>query len=220
MNARALSAVVWSLTVVSVVAVVAAAVIVDAASWWLVPAIPAVVVTVGAALVVARGGASMWLPVAGMTLVICAATTAVAVAGESEDRPRTDPGLVAAASDAVGVVFTFSPDGLDRARVSVDAWVTDPLRTDYRVQGPDVVLPAAVETRATMSTTVTGAAVDRRAGDTARVLVFADQTISVPQQSGGSGTEQVVPITRWAIMRRVDDRWLLAELQTVGPGGT
>lgn len=120
-----------------------------------------------------------------------------------------------ATTDAVTSLMTFDPASLTAQQQSVGAKLTGRLLLEFRSQGPGVVLPTAVESQAQMSADVVATAVNRMDDDSARVLVFVNQTITLP---AAQPPRQVVAVTRWADMRKVNGNWLLAGLQQVGPG--
>jgi Mce-associated membrane protein len=117
--------------------------------------------------------------------------------------------------DAVTALMTFGPQTLIDQQRTVGPRLTGRLLLEFRSQGPGVVLPTAVESGAQMSSEVVATAVNRMTADSARVLVFANQNITLPT---ADPAQEVVAVTRWADMRKVDGNWLLAGLQPVGPG--
>jgi Mce-associated membrane protein len=131
------------------------------------------------------------------------------------DREAQRREVQAATSDAVSALMTFGPQTLADQQRMVAPRLTGRLLLDFRGQGPAVVLPAAVELGAQMSAQVVATAVNRMDSGSARVLVFVDQDIIVP---AADPAQQVVAVSRWADMRKVDGNWRLAGLQPVGPG--
>ncbi|MFW0795527.1 hypothetical protein AAFP30_17080 [Gordonia sp. CPCC 205515] len=123
--------------------------------------------------------------------------------------------VLAATRDAITALMTFAPTDDAATRTAVTAQLTGPLLVRYRSEGPDVVLPTAVETGASMTVQVQGVGVDTYDTDRAEVLVFADQMIRVPGVST-SGDGERTPIARWALMRNVEGNWRLAALGAVG----
>ena len=87
------------------------------------------------------------------------------------------------------------------------------LAADYLTRGPDVVFPGATGSRVTMATTVLDVGVAELRARGARTLVFADQQISLP---GESGEPERIAVTRWATLIKDGDRWLLTRLEPVG----
>jgi Mce-associated membrane protein len=136
-----------------------------------------------------------------------------ATPGRADEDARRQVQL--ATADAVGSLMTFGPDSLVAQQQTVGAKLTGRLLLEFRSQGPGVVLPTAVESKVVMTGRVLATAVNRMTADAARVLVFVNQSIVLP----AAGAEQeVVAVTRWADMRKVNGNWLLAGLQQVGPG--
>jgi Mce-associated membrane protein len=154
-------------------------------------------------------------------IAVIAALVAVAVLGFLGPDPqgRGDEAqrrqIQLATSDAVSALMTFAPQTLTDQQRRVGPRLTGRLLLEFRSQGPGVVLPTAVQSGAQMSADVVATAVNRMSSDSARVLVFANQNITLP---AADPPQQVVAVTRWADMRKVDGNWLLAGLQPVGPG--
>lgn len=157
-----------------------------------------------------------------VAVVTVTALVIAVIAGVAALRTDDDPlagertAILTAADSAVTTLMTFGPDGPPQARRHTDELLTDPLRLEYRARGADVVLPGAQAAGLRMTGRVVGVGVDTTrataasADDAARVLVFVDQEVEGP-----SGTE-TAPTARWALMRKVDGNWLLADLQQVG----
>ncbi|GAA4659872.1 hypothetical protein [Gordonia humi] len=155
---------------------------------------------------------------AASAVAACAVIVAVvfgALAGlahRSPDEPRREPAQAAAA--AVTALMTFAPGDSDESRRGVEGHLTGVLAADYARRGPDVVFPSAVASKVTMTVDVTDAGVVDEQERSARVLVFADQTVVV-------GEHRDVPshtgIARWAWMTRVEGHWLMARLTPVSP---
>ena len=122
-----------------------------------------------------------------------------------------------AAADAVTAVMTFTPND-PPTRPDVQARLTGRMSVEYRTQGPDLILPNAVDSRTSMSAGVIGAATDSYSSDDARILVFVDQRVSVPGLTTQNSDGERVTLARWALMHRVDGRWLLRDLDLVDSG--
>lgn len=156
----------------------------------------------------------------GIVLAACVTVLALVVAVLAclvAQRNVTGPGdaeratLLTATRDAVEAVLTSSPAGAARDLLAT------PLAQEYDAYGIAVALPGvglsapqAVQF-AEVQTTVIGTGIVDYTPELSRVLVFADQSIVVGEQE-----PQRNPLTRRAIMRNVDGRWLLADLEEVG----
>jgi Mce-associated membrane protein len=154
----------------------------------------------------------------GIALLVFVAIAVVGFIGPQapgDDREEQRRDIQAATSDAVSALMTFTPQTLADQQQTVGPRLTGRLLLDFRSRGPAVVLPAAVDLGAQMSAEVVATAVNRMDSDSALVLVFVNQDITVPT---ADPARQVVAVSRWADMRKVDDNWLLAGLQPVGPG--
>ena len=135
------------------------------------------------------------------------------VSGRADEGERQEVQL--ATADAVTALMTFRPDTLTAAQETVGDRLTGRLLLEFRSQGPGVVLPTAVESGAQMTAQVLATGVADMDDNSARVLVFVNQDITLP---AAQPQQRVVAVTRWADMRKVDGNWLLAGLQLVGPG--
>ncbi|MDL9937889.1 hypothetical protein QSJ18_14135 [Gordonia sp. ABSL1-1] len=161
-------------------------------------------------------------------IVVVAALVVAATAGYATHRPAstTDASVrqsvLSASAAALTRLMNFSPRTAGRDTRATLAALTDPLALDYRSRGADVVLPGAIASGATVTARVVGVALHGQADGTAKVLAFIDQQVSVPESPGadgsgsGAGESRPTSIARWAVMRNVDGKWLLADLQPVG----
>lgn len=161
-----------------------------------------------------------WVVVAAVVTAVALIVTLVAVVGIRRARLVPDDAqrqaVLTATRDAVTAIMTFAPTDSAVTRDAAAAHLTGTLLLRYRTEGPDVVLPTATETGASMKVGVQGVGVHTYATDRAEVLVFADQTISIPGPSGAATGDGRTPVARWAIMRNVEGNWRLAALGAVG----
>lgn len=159
--------------------------------------------------------------VGGLLVVAVAVLSAIAIVGfvGPDQSGRGDEGerrqVQLATADAVTALMTFRPDTLTAAQETVGDRLTGRLLLQFRSQGPGVVLPTAVESGAQMTAQVLATGIEDIDDNSARVLVFVNQDISLP---AAQPQQQVVAVTRWADMRKVNGNWRLAGLQPVGPG--
>jgi Mce-associated membrane protein len=186
-----------------------------AAGWWLILAVFAVILLAGWAVgrSMMRGDRLAFDAVAVAAVVAISITVAVVGFRGPADQPAQDTAdrsaVVTAAREAVTALMTFAPGhGFSQ---SVADRLTDPLLTDYRGSGPDVVLTGAVESGTTMSAAVVAGAVDRQTSRSARVLLYVDQTVTT-----GGQPAQHIPLARWASLVRDGSAWLLSDLRPVG----
>ncbi|MFW0783961.1 hypothetical protein AAFP35_05520 [Gordonia sp. CPCC 206044] len=161
------------------------------------------------------------LMVATVLAVVAAVVAILGVVGAQRARPVPDDAqrsaVQAATARAVTALMTFGPDTDVAARDEVAGHLTGPLDVEYRSQGPDLVLPGAVEAGASMTVRVVGVGVNAYSDEQSQVMVFADQVVRIPGISaGGTGNDETAPIARWATMRNVGGNWRLADLETVG----
>ena len=168
-------------------------------------------------------GYRRWLTMCAVIVVLALAVGVVAfvaAARSSTGMSRDHRDLLQAATrDAVQELMTFSPATEQRDRERVAVHLTGRLAAEYGSQGPDVVFVGARRLNVTMTAKVVGVGV-RTAGHDGddvgwtRMLVFGDQTITVP--GNADTTDQRASIARWAFMRNVDGNWRLADLTPVG----
>lgn len=165
-----------------------------------------------------RARRATWLVIFIAALVTVGGVVAtVGAHRNSVDHPTAEERsiLQQAAAESVTAVMTFAP-GSGPVRPEVLAVLTGRLSVEYRTQGPDLIVPNAVDARTTMSAKVIGSAVASYSSDDAKVLVFVDQQISVPgvTPTSTAGGDRVAT-SRWALMRRVDGIWRLSDLRAV-----
>ncbi len=160
-----------------------------------------------------RRSLAVWAVVVSTGLVVALVVGVLGIRARVEPTPP-DRSVASSAAAAVTALMTFTPDDPATRRTEVARHLTGVLASDYALRGADVVFPSAVASGVSMTVDVTDAAAVTRTDRSARVLVFADQTIVV-------GTHKDAPtqagVARWAWMSRVDDQWLLAKLEPVAP---
>ncbi|MYR08712.1 hypothetical protein GTV32_21425 [Gordonia sp. SID5947] len=147
----------------------------------------------------------------GVAVAIALIATVVAITGfvaAERSRPVPDEAqrdtVQAATSEAVTALMTFGPGSTPPDRDGVAAHLTGSLLLQYRSEGPDVVLPGAVTAGASMSVRVVGVGVNAYAADQAQMIVFTDQTVTLPGLARPDSTEgEHTSTARWATMRNV-----------------
>ncbi|WP_018177210.1 hypothetical protein [Jongsikchunia kroppenstedtii] len=189
--------------------------LVDSAGWWLILAAFALVLLAGWAIARSMLRGRSFLLDAVAVVAVAAISIAAAAVGflGPADQPAQDTAdrnaVVGAAREAVTGLMTFTPGhGFSQ---SVADRLADPLLTDYRGGGPDVVLTGAVESRTTMSAAVVAGAVDRQTSRSARVLLYVNQTVT----TGGQPPQQI-QLAQWASLVHDGSAWLLSDLRPVG----
>ncbi|MGZ8176795.1 hypothetical protein ACXVUM_02600 [Williamsia sp. SKLECPSW1] len=158
---------------------------------------------------------------AGVAVAVLVAALATTLAVPRAEPPPDTMPLRQRAATAVTDYLTVTTGAADPGAVATRLRALTPMLTDralddLRSQGPDSALPGAVATGATQQITVQSVGLSRRDRDSARLLVYATARVTIPS---AAPPVSVAPITRWAVMRRVDDTWRLADLYPVGPGG-
>ncbi|MFI8772721.1 hypothetical protein ACIGKQ_11240 [Gordonia sp. NPDC062954] len=152
---------------------------------------------------------------------VAVVVTVVGLIGAARSRPVPDDtqrtAVLTATDAAVTALLSYTPDETERDRHEVLAQLTAPIDEAYRAQGVDVVLPGAIEAGMTLSAQVVGAGVEEFTAERAWVLVFVDQTVSIPAATDtGDRDDDRTPTARWATMRNVEGNWRLADLAMVG----
>lgn len=150
----------------------------------------------------------------GACAVIVAVVFGILAANAHREPAGPDVAPAQAAAAAVGKLMTFAPGDTPEGRAAVQASLTGALGADYALRGPDVVFPSAVASKVTMTVDVTDAATVDHSERSARVLVFAQQTVIVGDHTDSPAQ---VGVARWAWMTRVEGHWLLARLTPVSP---
>ncbi|MCF8570237.1 hypothetical protein L5G32_08150 [Gordonia sp. HY002] len=150
----------------------------------------------------------------GVCAVVIAVVFGVLAVNAHREPAGPDVAPAQAAASAVGKLMTFAPGDRADHRAAVQAALTGALGADYALRGPDVVFPSAVASKVTMTVDVTDAATVEHADRSARVLVFARQTVVVGDHTDSPAQ---VGVARWAWMTRVESHWLLARLTPVSP---
>ena len=214
-----------SVVAVAALAGLAAAVWVLGAPGWIVPpAVAVAVLVVGVAVAGVRSaGRDRRADVAltGVAVVTLGAAIAVAVLVPRSTGRDDDGALRDRTAAVVTDYLTVAPgagaaDAVAERLRTLTPMLTDSALADLRSQGPDSALPGAVATSATQQAAVQAVGVADIEGDTARVLVYAALRVSIP---GVAPDASVASTARWAVMRRVDGTWRLADLHPVGAGG-
>ncbi len=168
--------------------------------------------------------ATAWI-VAAIVVVSTLLVSTVAVIGARHARPSpTEPerrALLTATREAVTAVMTYDPAHADRDRAGAQLHLTGLLAQQYRLSGPDLVIPGALQAGATLRADVIGVGVHEfgvptSAGTEARLLAFVNENVSVPAERAEGPAAGPAALSRWVRMREVDGRWLMVGLRPVG----
>ncbi len=158
----------------------------------------------------------------GLAAALAVVTAVTAVVGvDDTDRDDVAASLTATATETVRALFTFGPadytaPAAQRRSEALTPRLTGRLLADYRSQGPDVVLPAAVESGAALQTTIEAIGVGDSGRGSVRLLVFATEKITV---ASADPPISMVSVVRWAVMRRVGSTWRLSDIYPAGISG-
>jgi len=145
-------------------------------------------------------------------LVLIAAAAWWRVADTRDGDGPARAAVMAAAARATTALMSRQPND-PPVRSDVQSLLVGRLADEYASQGADIVLPGAVEQQMRMTARVVGTGVAGLEASRARVLVFVD--LWAAPRSLASEIPRV-PLARWAAMRNVDGKWLLAGLTPVG----
>lgn len=192
--------------------------------WIVPPAVAAGALVVGLLVVGVRSsGPTRRADIAITVVAVLASSAAIAVTVlVPRSVGRDDDGALRDRTAAVVTDYlTVAPgagaaDAVAERLRTLTPMLADGALADLRSQGPDSALPGAVATSATQQAVVQAVGVAAVDGDTARVLVYGALRVSIP---GVAPDGSVASIARWAVMRRVDGTWRLADLHPVGAGG-
>jgi Mce-associated membrane protein len=110
------------------------------------------------------------------------------------------------ASDGAAALLSYTPETVDEDLDRASGLLTGDLLNSYRQLAGDVVGPTAKEKNIMMQAVPVGASVEFLTTDTARVLVYVNQTTTMAETPEPSQTQNVVRVT----LSHVDDAWLIS----------
>jgi len=110
------------------------------------------------------------------------------------------------ASDGAAALLSYTPETVDEDLDRASGLLTGDLLNSYRQLAGDVVGPTAKDKGVTMQAVPVGASVESVAPDTARVLVYVNQTTTMAETPEPSQTQNVVRVT----LSHVDGAWLIS----------
>ncbi|RYE43878.1 MAG: hypothetical protein EOP24_26425 [Hyphomicrobiales bacterium] len=142
-------------------------------------------------------------------VVAVAALIAIQVGIQRADDERVSDARAATAqlaSDGAAALLSYTPETVDEDLDRASALLTGDLLNSYRQLAGDVVGPTAKDKSVTMQAVPVGASVESVAPDTARVLVYVNQTTTMADSPEPSQTQNVVRVT----LSRVDGDWLIS----------
>ena len=112
-------------------------------------------------------------------------------------------------STALSRIFSYTPGDVDAARRAASDVLTGPAAAQYTELFGQVARQAPAQ-RVTLTTRVTRAGVISLAGDTARLLVFLDQTATRAGKPDGTPAAAQLTVTA----HRADGHWRITELKS------
>ncbi|MFD6061934.1 hypothetical protein [Rhodococcus wratislaviensis] len=110
------------------------------------------------------------------------------------------------ASDGAAALLSYTPETVDEDLDRASALLTGDLLNSYRQLAGDVVGPTAEDKNVTMQAVPVGASVESVTADTARVLVYVNQTTTMADSPEPSQTQNVVRVT----LSHIDGAWLIS----------
>jgi Mce-associated membrane protein len=116
-----------------------------------------------------------------------------------------------AASDGAVAVLSYSSDNLDRDFANAKSHLTGDFLAYYNKFSQEVVAPAVRQKHLTQKAAVIRAAVSELHPDSARVLIFVNQTVTNPDKKDPLMTPNVVGVT----LAKVNGSWLISKLDPV-----
>ena len=108
------------------------------------------------------------------------------------------------AVSSVPKLLGYTPDNVETTLREARALTTGEFRDSYTELTEETVIPGAKEKRITSVATVPAASVESLTADSALLLVFVDQTVTVPPEE----PEETASTVRVGLVRQ-DDVWLI-----------
>jgi Mce-associated membrane protein len=118
---------------------------------------------------------------------------------------------IRAASDGAVAVLSYSSDNLDRDFANAKSHLTGDFLAYYNKFSQEVVAPAVQQKHLTQKAAVIRAGVSELHPDSARVLVFVNQTVTNPDKKDPLMTPSIVRVT----LAKVNGSWLISKLDPV-----
>lgn len=113
---------------------------------------------------------------------------------------------VDAASDGTTALLTYRPDTLDSDLTAAKAHLTGEFLTYYGKFSDEILQPAAKDRAVTAEASVVRAAPVEIHPDTAKVLVYVNQTTASRERPDAAASASSVMVT----LTKVDGRWLIS----------
>ena len=163
-----------------------------------------------------RRAMSQWrLIIIGLLLVAAAAGTAGLYFGQYRHDQQTDDtaakSAIAAASDGTIAILSYTPDKLDSDQAAAKSHLTGDFLTYYSKFTDQVVAPAAKQKAVSTQAGVKRAVVVELRPESAKVLVFLDQTTTSKDAPEPVQTASSVMVS----LTKVHDRWLISAFDPI-----
>lgn len=118
---------------------------------------------------------------------------------------------VRAASDGTVALLSYQPDSVDTDLAAAKTHLTGEFLTYYGKFSDEILLPAAKERSVSTEASVVRAAEAEIHPDTAKVLVFVNQTTTSRERPDASQTASSVMVS----LAKVDGRWLISAFDPI-----
>ncbi|OBI43413.1 twin-arginine translocation pathway signal [Mycobacterium sp. E796] len=163
-----------------------------------------------------RRALSRWpLIVIGLLLVAAAAVTAGLYFGQyrhdQQANDTTAKSAITAASEGTVAILSYTPDKLESDLAAAKSHLTGDFLTYYGKFTDQIVAPAAKTKAVTTQATVKRAVITELHPDSARVLVFLDQTTTSKDAPGPVQTASSVVVS----LTKVHDKWLISAFDPI-----
>jgi Mce-associated membrane protein len=153
-----------------------------------------------------------------LTVLIAAASVAVATAlylTQYRTDVQTDDAAasaaVRAASEGTVALLSYQPDSVDTDLAAAKTHLTGEFLTYYGKFSDEILLPAAKERAVRTDAAVVRAAEAEIHRDTAKVLVFVNQTTTSRERPDAAQTASSVMVS----LAKVDGRWLISAFDPI-----
>jgi len=163
-----------------------------------------------------RRAMSHWpLIIIGLLLVAAAAGTAGLYFGQYRDDQQTNDAAaksaIGAASDGTVALLSYAPDKLESDLAAAKSHLTGDFLTYYSKFTDQIVAPAAKEKAVNTKAAVKRAAIAELHADSARVLVFLDQTTTSKDAPEPIQTASSVMVS----LTKVHSAWLISAVDPI-----
>jgi Mce-associated membrane protein len=153
-----------------------------------------------------------WISWGGASVVLAAATLAMAVIGHGHDQVQhARAAAVARVDDLIPQIFSYDYQHVDEQLAATFADFTGPFQSQFKGLATSTVAPAAKQSRVTVKATVTETGIVSAGTNRVTVLVFLNQSTTV----AGNDQAQVSGSRLQVVLQHVGSRWLISTIAPV-----